>query len=62
MFGCAHSSSASRISMLTKLEQFAIGECGMPMERARCPECQAPIGGQDHTLAEGVSRDTDMEQ
>ncbi|KAL8397632.1 hypothetical protein RB594_004369 [Gaeumannomyces avenae] len=41
---------------------FAIGECGMPMERARCPECQAPIGGQNHMLIEGVSRDTDMEQ
>ncbi|EJT69065.1 hypothetical protein GGTG_13333 [Gaeumannomyces tritici R3-111a-1] len=41
---------------------FAIGECGMPMERARCPECQAPVGGQNHMLAEGVSRDIDMEQ
>lgn len=40
---------------------FAIGECGMPMQRARCPECQAPIGGQNHMLAEGVSRDTNME-
>ncbi|KAL8365909.1 hypothetical protein RB595_004608 [Gaeumannomyces hyphopodioides] len=41
---------------------FAIGECGMPMERARCPECQAPVGGQNHTLVEGVSRDTEMER
>ncbi|CDM38191.1 unnamed protein product [Penicillium roqueforti FM164] len=24
---------------------FAIGECGMPMEQARCPECGVPIGG-----------------
>ena len=34
---------------------FAIGECGMPMERARCPECDAAIGGQDHELADGVT-------
>ncbi|KAK3045581.1 hypothetical protein LTR09_012849 [Extremus antarcticus] len=27
---------------------FAIGECGMPMELARCPECSARIGGQSH--------------
>ncbi|TQN67798.1 NFX1-type zinc finger-containing protein 1, partial [Colletotrichum shisoi] len=32
---------------------FTIGECGMAMEQARCPECGAPVGGQDHTSAEG---------
>lgn len=37
--------------------QFAIGECGMPMERARCPECGAAIGGENHTLLEGNARD-----
>ncbi|KAK7987144.1 hypothetical protein PG988_002132 [Apiospora saccharicola] len=41
---------------------FAIGECGMPMELARCPECRAPIGGQQHQLVEGASRATEMEQ
>ncbi|KAH6893145.1 hypothetical protein B0T10DRAFT_436979, partial [Thelonectria olida] len=41
---------------------FAIGECGMPMEMARCPECGASIGGQNHTAVEGVSRAEQMEQ
>ncbi|KAK8064546.1 hypothetical protein PG994_007184 [Apiospora phragmitis] len=41
---------------------FAIGECGMPMELARCPECRAPIGGQHHQLVEGASRAAEMEQ
>ncbi|ROT36145.1 hypothetical protein SODALDRAFT_346215 [Sodiomyces alkalinus F11] len=40
---------------------FAIGECGMPMQLARCPECGAVIGGQDHELVDGVSRAREME-
>ncbi|KAK0624972.1 hypothetical protein B0T17DRAFT_639113 [Bombardia bombarda] len=40
---------------------FAIGECGMPMEEARCPECGAHIGGQNHVLVEGATRATQME-
>ncbi|CAD6574519.1 MAG: hypothetical protein ASARMPRED_006796 [Alectoria sarmentosa] len=40
---------------------FAIGECGMPMEQARCPECGAPVGGQGHRPAEGVTRARNME-
>ncbi|KAI2478280.1 NFX1-type zinc finger-containing protein 1 [Pyrenophora tritici-repentis] len=40
---------------------FAIGECGMPMQQARCPECGAPIGGQHHTAAAGVTRALDIE-
>ncbi|KAL4865893.1 hypothetical protein BDV12DRAFT_210786 [Aspergillus spectabilis] len=40
---------------------FAIGNCGMPMEQARCPECGAPIGGQNHTAVEGVTRALEME-
>ncbi|KAI9836983.1 MAG: hypothetical protein M1819_000632 [Sarea resinae] len=40
---------------------FAIGECGMPMEEACCPECGAPVGGQDHSPAAGVTRATHME-
>lgn len=33
---------------------FTIGECGMPIERARCPECNSPIGGQQHRAEDGV--------
>ncbi|KAJ5926867.1 hypothetical protein N7516_008640 [Penicillium verrucosum] len=40
---------------------FAIGECGMPMELARCPECGAHIGGHNHQAVEGVSRAEHME-
>ena len=35
---------------------FTVGECGMPMELARCPECGAPVGGSSHIPAEGVQR------
>lgn len=48
-------------TMILILVQFAIGECGMPMEQARCPECGAPIGGSNHRAVEGVSRAMDME-
>ncbi|RAL63386.1 hypothetical protein DID88_003810 [Monilinia fructigena] len=41
---------------------FAIGECGMPMEEASCPECGARIGGQSHNLIEGVVRSERMER
>ncbi|KAJ0417780.1 AAA domain-containing protein [Aspergillus carlsbadensis] len=41
---------------------FAVGECGMPMELARCPECGAQVGGEHHRPAEGVSRATQMER
>ncbi|KAI1449992.1 hypothetical protein F5Y02DRAFT_406546 [Annulohypoxylon stygium] len=40
---------------------FSIGECGMPMEEARCPECGAPIGGRNHNPTEGVQRADDIE-
>ncbi|XEU97642.1 hypothetical protein FSHL1_002928 [Fusarium sambucinum] len=40
---------------------FAIGECGMPMEMAQCPECGAEIGGASHRAVEGVSRVEEME-
>ncbi|SPO02006.1 related to ECM32 - DNA dependent ATPase/DNA helicase B [Cephalotrichum gorgonifer] len=40
---------------------FAIGECGMAMERARCPECGEVVGGENHQFAEGVTRATEME-
>ncbi|KHJ35538.1 putative nf-x1 finger and helicase domain protein [Erysiphe necator] len=40
---------------------FAIGECGMPMELARCPECGSNIGGQNHQAVAGVTRAEEME-
>ncbi|OAQ60006.1 NFX1-type zinc finger-containing protein 1 [Pochonia chlamydosporia 170] len=40
---------------------FAIGECGMPMEEAHCPECGASIGGLNHRAVAGVTRAQDME-
>ncbi|KAK3639728.1 hypothetical protein LTR56_012305 [Elasticomyces elasticus] len=41
---------------------FTVGECGMPMELARCPACGAGIGGQDHRPAEGVEAAEDIER
>ncbi|KAJ4367471.1 hypothetical protein N0V83_007054 [Neocucurbitaria cava] len=41
---------------------FAVGECGMPMQLARCPECGEPVGGQNHVPVGGVSRAENMEQ
>lgn len=41
---------------------FTVGECGMPMERARCPECGSPVGGQQHAPAEGVRRADAIEE
>ncbi|XP_017335446.2 NFX1-type zinc finger-containing protein 1 [Ictalurus punctatus] len=32
---------------------YAIGDCGGAMERRQCPECNATIGGTNHTLTEG---------
>lgn len=40
---------------------FTIDGCGMPMETARCPQCDSPIGGQNHQPIQGVTRATDME-
>ncbi|KAI9768060.1 MAG: hypothetical protein M1840_005094 [Geoglossum simile] len=40
---------------------FTVGECGMPMEEARCPQCGEPVGGRDHNPVEGVRRAEDWE-
>ncbi|KAK0755515.1 hypothetical protein N5P37_011917, partial [Trichoderma harzianum] len=40
---------------------FTIGECGMPMQMARCPECGARIGGQNHQAVEGTRHAVDIE-
>lgn len=41
---------------------FTVGECGMPMQTARCPQCGAIVGGTDHRPAAGVTRAEDMER
>ena len=41
---------------------FTIGECGMPMQTARCPQCGATIGGTSHRPVEGVQRAADLEE
>lgn len=40
---------------------FTVGECGMPMEMARCPQCNAQVGGRDHEAVEGVRRADELE-
>lgn len=52
-----------RSSLLTfpPRQKFAVGECGMPMELARCPECGAPVGGLNHQSTAGVTRAEQME-
>ncbi|KAL9012461.1 MAG: hypothetical protein Q9173_002777 [Seirophora scorigena] len=40
---------------------FTVGECGMPMETARCPQCGATVGGTHHQPAAGVTRAGDLE-
>ncbi|KAJ3150006.1 hypothetical protein HDU89_003463 [Geranomyces variabilis] len=41
---------------------FTVGECGMPMERARCPECGSPVGGAHHRPDAGVTRAAEFER
>jgi hypothetical protein len=41
---------------------FTVGECGMPMQTARCPQCNAPIGGSNHQAAGGVQHADDIER
>lgn len=41
---------------------FTVGECGMPMEMARCPDCGASVGGTDHQPAEGVRYADEIER
>jgi hypothetical protein len=40
---------------------FTIGECGMPMETARCPQCGGIIGGNNHNYVTGVTIARDLE-
>lgn len=41
---------------------FTVGECGMPMQTATCPQCGATVGGTNHQAAAGVTRAVDLEQ
>ncbi len=41
---------------------FTVGECGMPMETAQCPQCAAPVGGRHHQAVAGVARAIDMDE
>jgi hypothetical protein len=41
---------------------FTVGECGMPMETSRCPQCGETVGGEEHQAAEGVTHARDIEQ
>lgn len=41
---------------------FTVGECGMPMQTARCPQCGATIGGTNHRAAPGVQHAHDIER
>lgn len=40
---------------------FTIGECGMPMEEAVCPQCGSQVGGREHRLTEGVTPARDLD-
>jgi hypothetical protein len=41
---------------------FTIGDCGLPRQLARCPDCAAPIGGEQYQTAEGVRRADEIER
>lgn len=41
---------------------FTIGECGMPMSLATCPDCGAGIGGLNHVAVAGVESARDIEE
>ncbi|KAF8263570.1 hypothetical protein EI94DRAFT_1772886 [Lactarius quietus] len=41
---------------------FVIGECGGAMQEARCPECNAPIGGSHHRLHQSNTRAMEFEE
>ncbi|KAH7208159.1 hypothetical protein BKA60DRAFT_652423 [Fusarium oxysporum] len=40
---------------------FAVGDCGMSTEVARCRECGAPVGGTNPQPLDGVTRAEEME-
>ncbi|CAC5383772.1 unnamed protein product [Mytilus coruscus] len=40
---------------------YSIGECGMPMEKIKCPQCGLVIGGADHILTDDNERAMDFD-
>ena len=40
---------------------YVITECGGAMEKSKCPDCGAVIGGENHKLAEGNQVATEMD-
>ncbi|WEW60086.1 hypothetical protein PRK78_005570 [Emydomyces testavorans] len=40
---------------------FTIGECGMPMEEAMCPQCGSLVGGRQHEIVPGVTQARDLD-
>jgi len=41
---------------------FLIGECRLPMQIGRCPECNAPIGGKHHAMLRNNKRCGDVKR
>ncbi|KAL2877478.1 hypothetical protein SGCOL_007222 [Colletotrichum sp. CLE4] len=41
---------------------FTIGECGMAMQQTVCPECNSPVGGRNHSSAEGVRHAAEIDE
>ncbi len=41
---------------------FTIANCGMPMQTSVCPQCGAPVGGENHQTAPGVRHARDFEE
>lgn len=35
---------------------FVVGDCGMPMQTAPCPQCSRQVGGTNHSPTNGVQR------
>ncbi|CAG2194390.1 unnamed protein product [Mytilus edulis] len=40
---------------------YSIGECGMPMQMRKCPQCNVTIGGANHMLTDDNDRAMDFE-
>jgi len=59
---CRNRHPVSPSGTITNIVKFTIANCGMPMEEARCPECGARIGGQNHNFVEEVARADDLER
>jgi hypothetical protein len=40
----------------SKGHYYAIGECGRPTQQSKCPDCDEPIGGQNHAFVGNVQQ------